>query len=305
MPEETTSKSPDQVPQKVDQAPQKVSEDVAAEESETIPNPAAGESKTPSAAEEHAPSTDEPQATDLPTGGGTATEPTKDNSAVNPDAAQEKDSGTASGTDTTPQPAATESEDKDKPAEKAAKQDQEAKPSESDKPAAKPAAKEESTADSVEDKKKQKSAAKAAAAKQAKADDDESDGKPAGKAGAKKSKKDAKPAVEDKPFAEFIQQDFLPTLEKSAAGRGLQDLQLTFENSQVMGRWHKGQRQFQFTIYFPEADIQGRKAFSWAEGGTTSSTLEPFLSDERRVTLDLLVFYVLQRLNAQKWLGGN
>jgi len=27
--------------------------------------------------------------------------------------------------------------------------------------------------------------------------------------------------------------------------------------------------------------------------------------DERKVTLDLMVFYVIQRLNAQKWLAWN
>ena len=35
------------------------------------------------------------------------------------------------------------------------------------------------------------------------------------------------------------------------------------------------------------------------------ATIEPFLLDERKITLDLLVFGVIQRLNAQKWLGGN
>ncbi|MGB3208973.1 MAG: DUF2996 domain-containing protein, partial [Crinalium sp.] len=35
------------------------------------------------------------------------------------------------------------------------------------------------------------------------------------------------------------------------------------------------------------------------------STLEPFLIDERKVTLDLMVFGVIQRLNAQKWLVRN
>jgi len=33
--------------------------------------------------------------------------------------------------------------------------------------------------------------------------------------------------------------------------------------------------------------------------------LEPFLIDERKAPLDLLVFGVIQRLNAQKWLQAN
>ncbi|MDE5116328.1 MAG: DUF2996 domain-containing protein, partial [Trichodesmium sp. St2_bin2_1] len=35
------------------------------------------------------------------------------------------------------------------------------------------------------------------------------------------------------------------------------------------------------------------------------ATLEPFLIDERKITLNLLVFGVIQRLNAQKWLSLN
>jgi hypothetical protein len=125
----------------------------------------------------------------------------------------------------------------------------------------------------------------------------------AAKAASKKPKKEVAPGVEDKPFAEFIQQDFLPALQKAFATENIQDLQLTLENSQVTGRWNDGQRQF--TVYFPEENIQGRKAFSCANYSTTPSTIEPFLIDERKITLDLLVFGVIQRLNAQKWFGNN
>ncbi|MGB3653084.1 MAG: DUF2996 domain-containing protein, partial [Rivularia sp. (in: cyanobacteria)] len=51
-------------------------------------------------------------------------------------------------------------------------------------------------------------------------------------------------------------------------------------------------------------DIKGKKAFSCNEG-KRPSTLESFLIDERRITLDLMVFGVVQRLNGQKWLGRN
>lgn len=123
------------------------------------------------------------------------------------------------------------------------------------------------------------------------------------KAATKKPKKEAKESVESKPFAEFIKQDFLPALEKAFAAREFQDLELDFANNQVHGTWDDGQKQF--TVYFPDADIQGRKAFSEASNGIAPSTIEPFLIDERKVTLDLLVFGVVQRINAQKWFGGN
>ena len=147
-------------------------------------------------------------------------------------------------------------------------------------------------------------------------------GKPAAKAegdkpAAKAAKKEKAPAVEDKPFIEFIQQDYLPTLKTAFAKQGIQNLNLTFEKQklpiagykqadecwQVIGRWENG-AWHQFNIYFPEEDIQGQRAFSCNEG-SKPSTLEPFLIDERKVTLDLMVFGLMQRLNGQKWLARN
>ena len=147
-------------------------------------------------------------------------------------------------------------------------------------------------------------------------------GKPAAKAEgdkpvAKAAKKEKAPAVEDKPFAEFIQQDYLPALQKELGNQGVQNLELNFEKHkvdiagyaqaedcwQVMGRWQNGGTR-QFNLYFPEEDIQGQRAFSCNEG-SKPSTLEPFLIDERKVTLDLMVFGVMQRLNGQKWLARN
>jgi Protein of unknown function (DUF2996) len=116
-------------------------------------------------------------------------------------------------------------------------------------------------------------------------------------------KKPKKEAVEDKPFEAFVRQDFLPALEKAFAAREFQDLELVFANNQVMGKWDDGQKQF--TVYFPDGSIQGRKAFSDSSDGIPASTIESFLIDERKVTLDLLVFGVIQRINAQKWFTGN
>ncbi len=132
-----------------------------------------------------------------------------------------------------------------------------------------------------------------------------------------KAKKAKPPKLEDKPFAEFIEQHFLPAVQTALEKEeGLGDLQLSFETQpvnvvgvdsesypQVIGRWAKNSRQF--NIAFLEEDIKGPKVFSCATDGAAPSTIEQFMGDERRITLDLMVLYVLQRLNGQKWLKGN
>jgi hypothetical protein len=137
---------------------------------------------------------------------------------------------------------------------------------------------------------------------------------------AAKAKKEKPPALEDKPFADFVQQDYLPALKEGLAKQGIQNAELNFEKQkilvpgfstapecwQIIGRWNSGEKQpRQFNIYFISDNIQGQKAFSYSESGGKPSTLESFLIDERRVTLALLVSGALQRLNAQKWLVRN
>jgi hypothetical protein len=233
--------------------------------------PSTVDKQAPDVAEDNAPSTDSDVATNIPTAN--APDPASTNPEVNPNAAGEKSSTAASTPDDSaqvqPNPKKTAQVPKeDKPAAKAAK--------EGDKPAAKPA------------KDGDKPAAKPAAAKKEKA-----------------------PAVEDKPFMEFIQQDYLPALKTALEKTGVQDLELKLEKRslqevsdcwQVYGSWQGGKRQF--NVYFPEEDIQKQRAFSCYEG-SKPSTIEPFLCDERKITLDLLVFAVTQRLNAQKWLTRN
>ncbi len=132
-----------------------------------------------------------------------------------------------------------------------------------------------------------------------------------------KAKKAKPPAVEDKPFNEFIEQEYLPALKTAFAKQGVNDINVTFVKDkiqipgmsptddcwQVKGNWNNGQRQF--NVYFPDEDIKKRKAFSYSANGVKPSTIESFMIDERRVTLNLMVFYTIQRLNAQKWLAWN
>ncbi len=140
--------------------------------------------------------------------------------------------------------------------------------------------------------------------------------KPAGDKKPAAKKKEKPPALEDKPFEEFMRQHYVPALQKAIADEGVEDLNLDFAKQkfsipgyekagdcwQVLGSFRNGDRKF--NLYFPDEDIKGKKAFSCNES-KNPSTLESFLIDERRITLDLMVFGVIMRLNGQKWLGRN
>lgn len=130
---------------------------------------------------------------------------------------------------------------------------------------------------------------------------------------ATKTKKEKPPAIEKKPFGEFIEQHYLPALSEALGKAGFDGVALTFKQEtlaitgadnqaywQVMGQLPVKARMF--SVVFTQADITGSKFFYCTEGGDRASTLEHFMGDERRVTLDLMVLYVLQRLNGQKWL---
>ena len=130
-------------------------------------------------------------------------------------------------------------------------------------------------------------------------------------------KKEKPPAVEAKPFSEFIAQDYLPAITQALVEKGITDLHITLEQakiavkgfetapacSQVVGSWADGKRQF--NIYFFEDNIQGKRAISCVDRASKSSTIESFLIDERKITLDLLVSGLVLRLNSQKWLLRN
>ena len=134
---------------------------------------------------------------------------------------------------------------------------------------------------------------------------------------AAKPKKAKPPKLEDKPFTEFMEQHFTPALQEALKTEGVEDAQLQFAKQaipikgvgsndgcwQLIGEWLNGKRQF--SIYFLEESITGQKAFSYATDGRQPSTIESFMIDERRITLDLMVLYTIQRLNSQKWLTGN
>jgi hypothetical protein len=241
--------------------------------------PSTVDQQAPDVSEDNAPSTDEAVATNIPSAN--APDPATANPDVNANAAGEKPT-----TKATPEADSQTATDKPAKSAKSAKSDAEAGSTE-------------------------KADAKKAGAAKAKGDDAD----PA--ATGAKAKKEKPPAVEDKPFNEFIEQHYLPALKDALAKQGLQNLELSFVKQkvqitgladapdcwQVVGRWEGRRRQF--NLYFFKEDIQGQRGFSYSDTGRKASTLEPFLIDERKVTLDLLILGAVQRLNAQKWLLRN
>lgn len=118
-----------------------------------------------------------------------------------------------------------------------------------------------------------------------------------------KVEKVKQPTLEELPFTEFIGSHYIPALTKAFAQLGITDLNLDVNELKIKGNWRNQLRNF--SIYFAKPDINGQKAFSCWVAGTEPSVIEPFLVDERKASLDLMVFAVMQRLNAEKWLGAN
>ena len=154
------------------------------------------------------------------------------------------------------------------------------------------------------------------AAKVAKADSADNPPKPAKAESADKPAKPAKPAPkqkpEDKPFSDFIQEDLLPSLIKSLTARESAPISLALVEGErpvvggqcwmVQGELPAGRR---FWLCFASDAITSGKTIALAESGSEPSLLESFLIDEKRINQALLESRLLQRLNGQKWFGGN
>ena len=120
------------------------------------------------------------------------------------------------------------------------------------------------------------------------------------------------PALEDKPFADYIPQDLLPALVKECEAYGGSAPELSFEEGPMpvvgVSCWMvKGvlPNDRRFWLCFTTPDLDAPKMIALAEAGAQPSLLESFLIDERKMSLSLLVSRLVQRLNGQKWLGPN
>ncbi|APB34429.1 hypothetical protein GlitD10_2100 [Gloeomargarita lithophora Alchichica-D10] len=129
---------------------------------------------------------------------------------------------------------------------------------------------------------------------------------PAAKApAAKKAAPPKAPPIEAKPLPAFVEEHFLPALTQALANISITNVSLLWvpELNQVRGAWAEGKHEF--IITFAQGDLKGLKTFAYSSYGAPPSTLESFMIDERKITLDLLVFYTIQRLTAQKILVLN
>ena len=120
------------------------------------------------------------------------------------------------------------------------------------------------------------------------------------------------PKLEDKPFDEFISNYFIPELEKSIQGKGVnvRSIKLINGNRPVVGGkcwmvYCELSEDRRFWLCFNNEIITSDKTILLAESNSDPSIVESFLIDEKKTTLSLLVSRVLQRLNGQKWIGAN
>ncbi len=120
------------------------------------------------------------------------------------------------------------------------------------------------------------------------------------------------PKPEEKPFHDFLTEEFIPGLENGLQQIGLQSMEINLEKGErpvvggtcwmIVGILPTGRR---FWLCFSSESIGSKKTISLAEAGAEPSLLESFLIDEKKMTKALLVSRLLQRLNGQKWLGNN
>ena len=118
--------------------------------------------------------------------------------------------------------------------------------------------------------------------------------------------------VEKKPFQEFINIHLIPALTKEINQRGLKINNINLKNTQ---RPIAGDKCWvinceikdtcSFWLSFEKEDISSLKSISLSKPNHKPSIIESFLIDEKRITLNLIISRVLQRLNGQKLIGVN
>ena len=120
------------------------------------------------------------------------------------------------------------------------------------------------------------------------------------------------PKLEDKPFEEFINNYFIPSLKESIQEKGsyVNDIKLIHGNRPVVGGecwmvYCELDENRKVWLCFKQDIITSDKTILLAESNSDPSIVESFLIDEKKTTLPLLISRVLQRLNGQKWIGAN
>jgi hypothetical protein len=118
--------------------------------------------------------------------------------------------------------------------------------------------------------------------------------------------------IEKKPFQEFINIHLIPSLIQEINQRGLEVNNINLENT---NRPIAGDKCWvinceikdtcSFWLSFEKEDISSSKSISLSKPSQKPSIIESFLIDEKRITLNLIISRVMQRLNGQKLIGVN
>ena len=118
--------------------------------------------------------------------------------------------------------------------------------------------------------------------------------------------------IEKKPFQEFINIHLIPSLIQEINQRGLEVNNINLENT---NRPIAGDKCWvinceikdtcSFWLSFEKEDISSSKSISLSKPSQKPSIIESFLIDEKRITLNLIISRIMQRLNGQKLIGVN
>ena len=118
--------------------------------------------------------------------------------------------------------------------------------------------------------------------------------------------------IEKKPFNEFINDHLLPSLINEFKERGFEVEEINLKNTfrPIAGDkcwvvYCEIKDICNFWLSFEKNDISSLKSISLCRSNQKPSVIESFLIDERRITLNLIISRILQRLNGQKLIGIN
>tara|TARA_B100000242_G_scaffold146454_1_gene104368 strand:- start:156 stop:734 length:579 start_codon:yes stop_codon:yes gene_type:complete len=118
--------------------------------------------------------------------------------------------------------------------------------------------------------------------------------------------------IEKKPFQEFINNHLIPALTEEINQRGLEIVNINLKNTNrpIAGDkcWVINceiKNTCSLWLSFEKDDISSLKSISLSKPNQQPSIIESFLIDEKRITLQLIISRILQRLNGQKLIGVN
>ena len=118
--------------------------------------------------------------------------------------------------------------------------------------------------------------------------------------------------IEKKPFNIFINNHLIPTIKEEFIKKGLEvdDINLKNTSRPIAGDncwviYCEIRDTCNFWLSFEKDDISSTKSISLSKPNQEPSIIESFLIDEKRITLNLIISRIFQRLNGQKLIGAN